>query len=52
MKTVSAFLLVILCSLTALGSAQKTGTIKGKIESVKGKPIAGAEVRATRNRDR
>jgi len=31
---------------------QKTGVLKGKIQDAKGKPIAGAEVRATRNRDR
>lgn len=44
---------MLVCSATAVvAAAQKTGTLKGKIESDKGKPIAGAEVRAMRSRDR
>src|SRR6266404_1577406 len=45
--------LIVLSSLiAALAASQGVGTIKGKIENEKGKPIAGAEVRAMRNRDR
>jgi hypothetical protein len=33
-------------------ASQKTGVLKGKIVNEKGKPIAGAEVRAMRGRDR
>lgn len=48
---ISAF--VICCSLVVVSAAQqKTGTLKGKIENEKGKPIPAADVRATRNRDR
>ena len=48
---ISAF--IVLCLLAAGASAQqKTGTLKGKIEDSKGKPIAGAEVRVMRHRDR
>ena len=44
---------VVLCSLIAAFAApQSSGTLKGKIETEKGKPIAGAEVRALRSRDR
>lgn len=42
-----------MCSLIAAFAApQGAGTLKGRIENEKGKPIAGAEVRAMRNRDR
>jgi carboxypeptidase family protein len=41
--------LVIVESAVAQG---KSGTLKGKIENEKGKPITGAEVRAMRSRDR
>ncbi len=45
--------LSVLCSLMAtVAASQSSGTLKGKIEDEKGKPIAGAEVRALRNRDR
>lgn len=45
--------LVLLCSLiAAVAAPQRAGTLKGKIENEKGKPIAGAEVRAMRSRDR
>jgi uncharacterized GH25 family protein len=37
---------------TVFGGQEKTGTLKGKIEDDKGKPIAGAEVRVMRSRDR
>lgn len=45
--------LFVFCLVIAgLAVPQATGTLKGKIENEKGKPIAGAEVRATRSRDR
>ena len=45
--------MILVCSLMVGYSApQTTGTLKGKIENEKGKPIAGAEVRAMRSRDR
>ncbi|HMG34388.1 MAG TPA: carboxypeptidase-like regulatory domain-containing protein [Blastocatellia bacterium] len=37
---------------TAAAAGQTTGVLKGKIQDEKGKPISGAEVRVTRNRDR
>jgi 5-hydroxyisourate hydrolase-like protein (transthyretin family) len=44
---------IVLCSAIAVGgAAQKHGTLKGKIEDEKGKPIAGAEVRAMKVEDR
>jgi hypothetical protein len=53
MKRVSQTAFVIICLLTAAFSATQTsGTLRGKIENNKGKPIAGAEVRAMRHRDR
>lgn len=43
----------LLCLAVAIGgAAQKHGTLKGRIEDEKGKPIAGAEVRAMRVEDR
>lgn len=45
--------LIGLCSLiAAFGAPQSVGSLKGRIETEKGKPIAGAEVRAMRSRDR
>jgi carboxypeptidase family protein len=45
--------LVLVCSLIIANAApQGVGTLKGKIENEKGKPIPGAEVRAMRSRDR
>jgi hypothetical protein len=45
--------LVLVClPIAALATTQSGGTLKGKIEDEKGKPIAGAEVRAMRSRDR
>jgi hypothetical protein len=45
--------LIVFCSLAAaVAGPQKTGTLKGKIENEKGKPIPAAEVRAMRSRDR
>src|SRR6266851_1536140 len=45
--------LIVFCSLAAaFAGPQKTGTLKGRIENEKGKPIPGAEVRAMRSRDR
>src|SRR5712692_1252363 len=53
MMKLSICVLMLFCSATAsLAAAQKTGTLKGKIENDKGKPIAGAEVRAMRSRER
>ena len=53
MKKVFSSGLVLLCSIIAtFGAPQSVGTLKGRIENEKGKPIAGAEVRAMRNRDR
>jgi uncharacterized GH25 family protein len=37
--------------IVVLSATQKQGTLRGKIENEKGKPIAGAEVRAIRNSD-
>jgi hypothetical protein len=45
-----ALLTIPLCP--ALGGQTRTGTLKGRIENAKGKPIAGAEVRVLRTRDR
>ena len=45
-------LLLILSTLLAASASQRMGTLKGKIENEKGKPLAGAEVRAMRSRDR
>ena len=44
--------LAVLSLLAAAFAAQKTGTLKGKIEGEKGKPIAGAQVRVMSSRDR
>lgn len=47
------FAAILVASFVAIGhAAQKPGTLKGKIEDLKGKPIAGAEVRVLRHRDR
>jgi len=51
-KLLCTLLLVCLVSVTIAAQQTKTGTLKGKIENEKGKPIAGAEVRALRSRDR
>ena len=45
-------LVLVLWVFAPASAAQKTGTLKGKIQNEKGKPIAGAEIRATRSRDR
>jgi len=44
--------LLCLVSSSITSGQTKTGTLKGKIENEKGKPIVGAEVRALRSRDR
>jgi carboxypeptidase family protein len=45
--------LIFLCGLvTASARQQKTGTLKGKIEDAKGKPIADADVRVMSSRSR
>lgn len=53
MKRVLLITVVVICSMMAASaSQQKTGTLKGKIESEKGKPIADADVRAISSRTR
>src|SRR5215813_2013313 len=54
MKRIYTSAFVLLCTLVvaAFGGPQGAGTLKGKIENDKGKPIEGAEVRALRSRDR
>ena len=45
--------IVLFCAaLTVFATQQRSGTLKGKIENEKGKPIAGAEVRAMGTRAR
>ena len=48
------YCIVLFCFAgSVLATAQeKTGTLKGKLENEKGKPLEGAEVRALRSRDR
>ncbi|HWO00112.1 MAG TPA: carboxypeptidase-like regulatory domain-containing protein [Blastocatellia bacterium] len=52
MKRLFTIALVVLCLVPASIAAQQKGTLKGKIENQKGKPIAGAQVRVLRSRDR
>ena len=52
MKRFFIAVLIILCAQAASASGQKTGTIKGKIETEKSKPIAGAQVRVMSSRTR
>jgi len=54
MKRTCLRTLILLCALVVVAFAepQSSGTLKGKIENEKGKPIEGAEVRVLRNRDR
>ncbi len=52
MKRFVATALVVLCLAPVSFAAQQKGTMKGKIEDPKGKPIVGAQVRVLRNRDR
>jgi uncharacterized GH25 family protein len=52
MRRLSVIAIVLLLSGLAAGGQQRIGTLKGKIEDAKGKPIAGAEVRVLRHRDR
>ena len=54
MKRLCMTTLILLCALvaSAFGGPQTSGTLKGKIETEKGKPIEGAEVRVLRSRDR
>lgn len=51
-KLVYALILLCFVSVTFAAAQVKMGTLKGKIENEKGKPIAGAEVRALRSRNR
>jgi hypothetical protein len=53
MRKVLLITFVVMCSVVAASaSRQKMGTLKGKIESEKGKPIADADVRAISSRTR
>ncbi|HLG16661.1 MAG TPA: carboxypeptidase-like regulatory domain-containing protein [Blastocatellia bacterium] len=53
MKKALCVILLVAGSLPFVyGGPQNTGTLKGRIENSKGKPIAGAEVRVLRSRDR
>lgn len=54
MKKLFMSILILLFALVvpASGGPQGSGTLKGKIETEKGKPIEGAEVRVLRSRDR
>lgn len=53
MKRFVATALVLLClTSVSAGAGQQQGTLKGKIEDQKGKPIVGAQVRVLRSRDR
>jgi uncharacterized GH25 family protein len=51
-KSVIAALIALSIAAAAPGQQPKTGTLKGRIEDGKGKPIAGVEVRVLRQRDR
>jgi hypothetical protein len=52
MKRFAAAAVVALCLVPASIAAPQKGTLKGKIEDPRGKPIAGAQVRVLRSRDR
>jgi len=52
MMKLSIYIFMLVCSATASVAGAQTGTLKGRIEGDKGKPIAGAEVRAMRSRER
>lgn len=52
MKKAFIIAFLLFCLVTASLASQKSGTLKGRIETKKGKPIAGAEVRAMCSRDR
>jgi hypothetical protein len=51
-KRLLAVTVILLCAWAIGLASQKVGTIKGKIENEKGKPVAGAEVRAMSSRTR
>jgi hypothetical protein len=53
MKRVLLITVAVMClMMTASASQQQTGTLKGKIEGEKGKPIIDADVRVTSSRSR
>jgi hypothetical protein len=54
MKRILMSTLILLWALVfaAFGGPQGSGTLKGKIENDKGKPIEGADIRVLRSRDR
>ncbi|MEW6211482.1 MAG: carboxypeptidase-like regulatory domain-containing protein [Acidobacteriota bacterium] len=47
-----ASITLVLYFFTAAIAQQKTGTLKGRVEDAKGKPLAGADVRVMASRDR
>jgi len=51
-RFLTAFATILSIAVTGAALQQKTGTLKGKIEDEKGKPIAGVEVRIMSSRDR
>ena len=51
-KPIVIIILLASCAVATVGVQQKPGTLKGKIEDEKGKPIAGAIVRIMSSRDR
>jgi hypothetical protein len=52
MRKLALLPIVLILAGLAVAGQQKVGTLKGRIEDAKGKPIAGAEVRVLRHRDR
>lgn len=53
MKRVLLITIAVICSMMAASASQhKVGTLKGKIEGEKGKPIADADVRVMSSRSR
>src|SRR5262249_44976738 len=51
-RFLTVFTTILSIAVTGAALQQKTGTLKGKIEDEKGKPIAGVEVRIMSSRDR
>ena len=51
-KVFTGAFFVVFGVTVAFGGMPQTGTLTGRIEDLKGKPIAAAEVRAMRSRDR
>jgi protocatechuate 3,4-dioxygenase beta subunit len=52
-KAIAAVIAIVLIpAVSAFAGQNRKGTLKGKIEDAKGKPVAGADVRVLRHRDR